>query len=175
MKHTTAFGLIACCILSTGCVYLGHRAQDFSDIITLAAETRNISCDLRLICPMGISVAKGKGLGLREGYMGRYEYKESVYVIPPVVGGFELDFTPENDYRKKGYLIRSRYPDEEFWSQCLSVQVSIGLYYGVRAGVNVNEAVDFLLGWTTLDIMGDDRSAKTNTVNLTTSPIKTEN
>jgi hypothetical protein len=50
--------------------------------------------------------------------------------------------------------------------------LSIGLYYGVRAGVNVNEAVDFLLGWTTLDIMGDDRSANTNTVTVTTSPTK---
>jgi hypothetical protein len=171
MKYTISIAFFAYCILSTGCVYMGHRTRDFSDIVTLAAETRNISCDLRLICPMGISFAKGKGFGLREGYMGKYEYKESVFVTP--VGGlFELDFTPENDYRKKGYLIRSRYPDEEFWSQCLSVQVSIGLYYGARAGLNVNEAVDFLLGWTTLDIMGDDRSANTNTVNLTTSPRK---
>lgn len=175
MKHTISFGVIACCILSTGCVYLGHRAQDFSDIVTLAAETKNISCGVRLIFPMGISVAKGKGVGLREGYIGKYEYKESVFVIPPAGGIFELDFTPENDHRKKGYLIRSRDPDDDFWSQCLSAQVNVGLYYGVRAGLNFNEAVDFLLGWTTLDIMGDDRPAKTNTINLTTSPIKTEN
>ena len=162
-------GVIASCILSSGCVYLGHRARDFTDIVTLSAETKKICCVIRVGCPIGFSVAKGRGYGLREGYMGSYEYMEHVYVVPPYGGAFALDFTPANNYRKKGYLIRSLCPDDEFWSQSLSFQASVGLYYGVRAGLNMNEALDFVLGWTTLDIMRDDILATTNAVNITTS------
>ncbi len=169
MNLYIASGVIASCILSSGCVYLGHRARDFSDIVTLSAETKKISCVVRWGCPFGISVAQGRGYGLREGYMGSYEYTERVFFMPPYGGAFELDFTPANNYRKKGYLIRSLCPDDEFWSQSLSFQASIGVYYGVRAGLNMNEALDFVLGWTTLDIMRDDRLATTNAVHITTA------
>jgi len=164
MKLLSAAGVITCCILSTGCAYLGHRARDLSDIVTLAAETRKVSCVARVILPLGFSTAEGSGFGLREGYMGRYEYSENVCMTP--IGGYcELDFTPANDYREKAYSLEipgdrgGSGDNDEFWLQCLNVQVSIGLYYGVRAGLNLAEAVDFVLGWTTLDILKDDIKA----------------
>lgn len=38
------------------------------------------------------------------------------------------------------------------------VEVAAGFLVGARLGVNVGEIFDFLLGWTTLDICGDDIS-----------------
>ena len=34
--------------------------------------------------------------------------------------------------------------------------IFIGLYYGIRLGVNFSEFLDFILGFSSLDIMGDD-------------------
>lgn len=163
MKLHAAAGVIACCILSTGCAYLGHRARDFSDIVTLAVETRKVSCVARVMFPFGFSTADGSGFGLREGYMGSYEYTENVFCLPlPVPGAYwDLAFRPPNDYRNKNYSLElfGRSGDSYGLREALALQVSIGLYYGVRVGLNVAEAADFVLGWTTLDILKDDLEA----------------
>lgn len=165
MKLYIVTGIIACCILSSGCAYLGHRGRDFTDMFTLAVEKQNRSGDVRILFPLGFSFSEGKGFGLREGYWGSYEYTEKTAIMPLFFPGFELDFSPKNDFRKKAYLVRSDENDDpEFWSQCFSVQASIGIHYGLRAGLNVDEVLDFVLGWTTLDILGDDRSTTTNSV-----------
>jgi hypothetical protein len=79
-------------------------------------------------------------------------------MLPPIGGVFDLAFSPEDDYRKKAYAVGSPGREEKvFWAQWLSVQLSVGFYYGVRAGVNLAEVVDFMLGWTTLDLMEDDK------------------
>lgn len=36
------------------------------------------------------------------------------------------------------------------------IDVSIGLYYGIRMGVNVGELLDFFLGWFKIDLYNDD-------------------
>ncbi|MCW7482861.1 hypothetical protein [Leptospira kanakyensis] len=41
-------------------------------------------------------------------------------------------------------------------NQPVSVEVSLGLFLGVRAGFNFSEFADFLLGFTTYDFMEDD-------------------
>ncbi|TGL08737.1 LIC13411 family adhesin [Leptospira levettii] len=38
----------------------------------------------------------------------------------------------------------------------LSFEISLGIYYGVRFGLNISELFDFLLGISTLDPMEDD-------------------
>ncbi|MEW6743584.1 MAG: hypothetical protein AB1486_12580 [Planctomycetota bacterium] len=42
------------------------------------------------------------------------------------------------------------------WHVLLQVEVAASAGVGGRAGVNLGELLDFLLGWTTLDICGDD-------------------
>lgn len=167
MKGYLAIGFMACCLLNTGCAYLDHRARDASDMVTLAGEDQTISCVARVMFPLGISLGQGDGFGLREGYIGSYEYREIVLMLPPISNNFTLEFRPEDDYRNKAYGVASPGCQENFfWAQWLSVQVSVGFYYGVRAGVNLAEVLDFMLGWTTLDFMQDDKgphpsSAKT--------------
>jgi len=50
--------------------------------------------------------------------------------------------------------------NETPWRQRLAYytegEVALGCHYTVRLGVNPGELLDFLLGWTTLDIYGDD-------------------
>jgi hypothetical protein len=61
--------------------------------------------------------------------------------------------------RRKNVLAKSPAPvvaiggTAAYYSQ---IEVVAGLLFTVRAGVNPGELLDFLLGWTTLDIYGDD-------------------
>lgn len=47
--------------------------------------------------------------------------------------------------------------EEGGWQTYFQCEASLSLYGGIRAGVNPAEAIDFIVGWTTLDICGDDR------------------
>lgn len=49
---------------------------------------------------------------------------------------------PEPDYAPRSYFT--------------DLQFSAGLYYGIRLGINPGELADFLIGFTTLDLMDDD-------------------
>jgi len=40
-----------------------------------------------------------------------------------------------------------------FWTQ---IDLALGVYWPIRIGFNPGELLDFLLGWTALDIYGDD-------------------
>jgi hypothetical protein len=57
-----------------------------------------------------------------------------------------LSYLPKESKKPKGYPGEYKYQFEVF----------LGMYYGVRIGINFSELVDFLLGFTTLDILGDD-------------------
>lgn len=46
------------------------------------------------------------------------------------------------------------------------LEVFAGLVYGVRVGFNPGELIDFLLGWTTLDIYNDDLGSRGGTTTM---------
>lgn len=89
------------------------------------------------------------------------------------VYGFEyLGMTPGNGAGPRGKDFQTMYclipTDESFkggkstlnpayWSQ-LEVVVAVGL--SIRLGFNPGEFLDFILGWTNIDIYGDDLEAK---------------
>lgn len=56
------------------------------------------------------------------------------------------NYIPERDPKPFGY------PSQFLWQ----VEIFVGLYGGVRAGLNLAEALDFLLGWVGIDILKDD-------------------
>lgn len=66
----------------------------------------------------------------------------------------QLLFGPKSNRKSGGY---AKYNPFAYWTE---VEAAIGLGGTVRLGVNLGEAVDFLLGWTTLDIFGDDIASK---------------
>jgi hypothetical protein len=163
----TGILVVLACFFITGCSYLKSRGRDFTDIITLSGEgyCANVSCQIAVL-PFGAGWAEGKGFGSRIGYLGSYEYKEI-----NVLTYTERTFGPENLPRGKAYKMKG------FWfiiplyyinilpsfithkgslaSQC-QIEVAAGLGAGLRAGVNPGEALDFLLGFFTLDIFKDD-------------------
>jgi len=69
-----------------------------------------------------------------------------------------------DDRRAKDYYAYGRYvpfvtyPERAcpaYWTQ---IEAAAGFFVVFRAGFNPGELVDFLLGWTTVDLYGDDRS-----------------
>ena len=78
-----------------------------------------------------------------------------------------LEFAHE-DRRNKSYtavfgplglFCMSEPPPAHYYTQ---IEVAAGLVGGVRLGLNPGEFVDFVLGWTTLDIYNDDLGTKRN-------------
>ncbi len=57
-----------------------------------------------------------------------------------------LSYLPKESKKPNGYPNEYKYQMELF----------VAVYYGIRVGINFSELVDFLLGFTTLDILGDD-------------------
>ncbi len=164
MKKGNITVLLSSCILCSGCAYLAHRGRDLTDVVTVAVEDHTVGFSARVMFPWGLCIAEGSGWGLRDGHIGAYDYMDRLFAIPlPVPGAlYDIDFSPESDYRDKGYTLQTikQHPPYDMSdyqvSQFFSVQVSAGLYYGLRLGLNLAEALDFILGWTTLDILQDD-------------------
>ena len=68
--------------------------------------------------------------------------------------------------RHKGFLAEAPLPvigvadQPEYYSQ---VEVVVAIIRSLRLGLNPGELLGFILGWTTMDIYGDDLRAKTQT------------
>lgn len=154
--------------LASGCAYLTNRTHDLADVVTVSVEDHKFACMARpLVFLIGASVASGKGVGLRLGHLGQYDYTENASGIPLVLASVFNDdscYKPRTDPRNKGfdYLCESRDfnrgESDLPATQAFLLEFNIGIYYGVRLGFNFLEAIDFILGWTTLDIMDDDRA-----------------
>ena len=87
---------------------------------------------------------------------------------------FEDDFSEGDETRGKNYIGRGLCPfvaipaipggisynqfhfDANRKRFLTQIDASAGLYYSIHAGVDFAEIFDFILGWTTLDIMKDD-------------------
>lgn len=55
---------------------------------------------------------------------------------------------------------------------CGTVGATAGLYNVVRAGLNLFELTDFILGWTTFDLLNDDEINVQHLTPQTSSQIK---
>lgn len=76
-----------------------------------------------------------------------------------------------------------KYDDRKIcWPYYTQVEILAGIGGGIRLGFNIGELVDFLLGWTTIDIYGDDieeqatvekGKAELLTIKYSTDPFRT--
>ena len=164
MKNILLWFLLPCL---SGCAYLHDRGRDACDMVTLAAEAKTVNASFQVSkCILGFGLAHGPGVGLRSGTWGIFESGE----INAVLSGFKLLVPSAGDQeRHKGYdysysWIPWEHEEENFfgtyekgeWFNAFQVEVAAGLGIGARAGVNLAEILDFILGWTTLDICKDD-------------------
>lgn len=106
----------------------------------------------------GLGIAGGSGFGLRSGGMGVYDTEE----MNLLYGGLK-EFVPRgvDQQRGKGYdfdyvAIPHTGSASNGWFNWFQIEAALGIVVGVRAGFNPAEMLDFVLGWTTVDICHDD-------------------
>ncbi|HMV43032.1 MAG TPA: hypothetical protein PK079_08305 [Leptospiraceae bacterium] len=188
--------------------YLSNRAFDLSDIVTIGGEANTYGASAWLWCfGGGLQIAQdGKGLGMRNGYIGSYRtggnrklgklkmgnsfflmnsqehipeaYKTSrsmrkkythanfLFILPASLQGrwrSNQYYTNPNNYNNNYDFIN---PSANLPNLChapVNVEFSLGLGIGARIGINFSEALDFILGLTTYDLMEDDALNKEET------------
>jgi len=167
----------------TSCAYMHDRGRDACDMVTLSGEALSVNAAVQIgPAVIGIGGVEGKGFGLRSGAVGIYRTEEDNHILG---GSRTLVPNQQGRERDKGYeyyygwypwgdknSYRCRFEEGE-WYNAWQVEATLGLGAGVRAGVNLAEIFDFILGWTGLDICEDDiskirkdereRPSKTNT------------
>ncbi|MDX1959196.1 MAG: hypothetical protein SFU98_11525 [Leptospiraceae bacterium] len=167
-------------ITTCSTIYLEDRKNDFADIPIATFEENVYGGGFHFWCfGYGVQYARnGEGHGIRNGRIGNYatggskamessikpNLNYSGDAIPAGISlllfnSIEHKVKDSEDQRAK----KKRYVQSNFFGlipmNChapVSLEFSLGLHYGIRAGFNLSEFFDFVLGWTTLDIMKDD-------------------
>ncbi len=161
-------------------VFLGKRLHDAADIVTITAGTgigANVRCG---VFHAGLFADKSF-VGLRGGefFLGSLHGEETFDFLTLDATVYALQYAGAGDSRKKGLTLLSglgtedtavfcpfimspaSYPetDKSVYSQ---IEVGVGLGVGLQIGFNPGELIDFLLGWTGIDIYKDDLSKISN-------------
>ncbi|MCB1320085.1 MAG: hypothetical protein KDK34_07525 [Leptospiraceae bacterium] len=161
-------GLVMICLQFHCATYWQNRGGDFGDIWTAGVE-RQVYGATAQVGPLQAGLAHqshGIGIGLRAGTTGTYltgKPDEDMYVLDTGNSILLLNSTGHRGQdRDKDYGMHSITPlvlyAWEGYNTFFQVEVSVGMYGGVRLGLNLAELCDFLLGWTTLDLLRDDQS-----------------
>lgn len=170
IKHLLLSVVLLGCLMAAGCSspYMVDRGRDATDMFTLAVERAVLNASVQVSrTVIGVGLAEGNGYGLRSGALGVYEFSEVNLFFYA-----NKQFIP-NQYdmdRNKGYLMHHYFNpfdpigkdvprsslEEGSCCNWWQIEATAGLGVGIRAGVNVAEILDFILGWTTLDICQDD-------------------
>ncbi len=165
-RLTTICSCLLTLALLSGCAHLRNRGADLRDVVTLSVERGNIGASVRAgPIPAGLSFSRGEGFALCTDGSGIYWYTD--YNVLFLFA--HRSFHPEDTRGDKAYeqemliipipgldecLTSSEY--EGPWQTHTQVEASLGLYFGLRAGLNAGELLDFLLGWVDLDPCQDD-------------------
>ena len=110
--------------------------------------------------------SRGFGYGLRAGTSGHYTTGKAYSEISDLTGDsflllnstyhHSLDGKQQSkDFESQNAMIVTVY-NIQGYNSLLQLEISLGLYGGIRAGINLAEIADFLIGFTTLDILDDD-------------------
>ena len=171
--------------------YLSNRALDFKDILTLGGEVNIYGGSFWLWCfGGGAQIGQfGDGYGMRNGYVGYYRTggREKLGDLKMGNSFFLMnsqEHLPEAYHTKRSmnkvythanflFLLpanlqgrRGNPPTYRLPMLCkapLTIEASYGFGIGGRIGFNIAEFFDFLLGFTTFDIMEDDEPVKLET------------
>lgn len=126
----------------------------------------------------------GASIGLSGGTAGAHKTHEFTFLVfgadslevdPPSPESGEKKEDHPLEVRKKNFTARSPFGTKKSLRETKNVlkdkkaktefapayyytqiEVNVGIYYGLRVGVNLGELLDFFLGFFGIDIMGDD-------------------
>jgi len=169
-RHTAAWvgflglALVAC----GGCAYLKDRGNDALDIfdvgVTFSAKPHiGLYAGFQSILAVGYADLDGKMLGIGESQVGwldmRYRAAGALldgYQQYAYGGNYEKENPNSPVRRGVGLgLLHDELPDSLVQALNCPKFLHI-LFLGVNLNCKLGELIDFLLGWTTLDIAGDD-------------------
>ena len=153
-------------------VYLKDRCNDFADIFSLSLST-GVGVLLNARATQAIQAGGFFFGGARLGFIGRHAGGWSEEVFEMGIPGFyarSVKIIPSGDFMERmntergqalwifagdeGVSYNTGY-DRKFWQVGLTAHA---LFLGLDFSVNLKELLDFILGWTTLDISRDDTS-----------------
>ena len=159
---------------ASGCsqMYLQHRAEDFLDMMDIGLTWSSkpgfaAYYDLTPFVPIGFSYVDGYFIGVGGGQVGHMRYYEKSFGVI-LYGEEEVGFGPGFDknepetvnFQRVGAigvgqgLAEGRLPGPDYFPTCLHY-IHLG-YLGAVGNLRYLQILDFLLGWTTLDICFDD-------------------
>jgi len=138
----------------TGCAYLEDRRQDLTDV----AHVNGTACGTGIAVNVGpalvgfyeiLGFTRRGGTRAKLGLGGYQQNKEDGEILGVIV---PMDFATNLSYKDNFYKEHS-----PGWG---SVGFDMGLIFGIGARVDVVEALDFILGIFTIDLLNDDSSFK---------------
>ena len=161
-------GLAVLLTAGQGCTYLQHRAEDFAEMmdigITLSAKPGLAAyADGVSVLAGGFSYIDGYFLGWGGGQVGwtrHYEVCWGLLVLGHETQGWgEFDKSDPKTLSKQfvgalGLPVFPFHSRPDYMPSCVHT-LHVG-FIGVIANARYMEMIDFVLGWTTLDIGGDD-------------------
>jgi len=179
------FSLIFAGLILVNCLsiknYFRNRLYDATDMVTIGLEKNVFGFAGWISCfGGGLQYAhKGIGFGLRNGNFGFYKTGgdklayinsgNSILLLNSyayIAYGSKKNRANKKVYRTRNILgIIPVFPvpvkelQDRLTKDCkapVALELSAGIYFGIRVGINFSEILDFVLGWTTIDIMDDD-------------------
>ena len=152
----------------TGCTYLGHRGRDALEMFDLGVTGSKKPCFALYVGVFAQLVAVGYGdvdggfAGWGDGKMGAMDYHERA--IGLILWGEEqlgFDEFHKDDpdcvrFQRTGFigLAQGPFPQPDYFL-ARHIYVHLG-WGGVVVSIRYWQILDFVLGWTTLDIAFDD-------------------
>lgn len=159
------FGILVIAASITGCAstkaYFIDRGRDAADIFT---ATASIGAGAKVeIGPVNIGLPacyllRNQETGLRGGRFINHDNSvcEAAWIL---VYGDEIFLLNDNN-RFKSYVFSVPLVDAPSetrnTTKYTQIDLVIGIGFSIRIGFNPGELIDFLLGWTTIDIYSDD-------------------
>jgi hypothetical protein len=176
--------IIIIALICANCTYLKNRGNDACDILDIGITVTDkwqpdfaLYVDLFSVLSVGVSSIDGKFLGWSNRQIGWLDYTDKSWAL--LVWGSEKEgageFNPHDPHQVRAdqsdlterpkfntgivrIIAEDNAPPPFKFFECDKV-VHIG-WIGIQAPCRPLEIVDFILGWTTLDIMGDDNINK---------------
>ena len=154
-------GLLAC----TGCTYVQNRGQDFTDIfdvgVTVSAKPQfSLYAGFLNILSLGYSDLDGTLLGMAGRHYGAVDARQNAAGLllwgREQFGYEDFDADDPDSPTPWGVAIAGRGARPPL-AQVVNCPKMLHLgWVGLTVNCKLGQLADFLIGWTTLDIMGDD-------------------
>lgn len=167
-RRVMLFVLALLLLAAQGCTYLKHRAEDAMEMLDVGVTASlwpglAVYADGVSVLPGGVGYVDGWFLGLGGGQIGLTRHYERSFGI--LVWGYEEVGWGEFDKSNKatldrqfvgvaGILLPPYRATPAYMPACIHY-LHVG-WLGIVGNARYMEMVDFVLGWTTLDLAGDD-------------------